>query len=204
MPTPTKTRPAARKTAATKAPAKKVPAKKVPAKKATTSAAKATATKPTRKAPAKATTKAPAKRVPTKKAAAVSTDTVETTARAKGLHGFYKGTDSALIAEAMLEGGVDRKDVNQKAIALVTATNGIETREGGIKNVPSLGSGVLRRLGELGFTVESTWKLVPPPEIAEALAAEQAEAAAAAKAAATKAKRAATLAERRAAKGTAK
>lgn len=80
--------------------------------------------------------------------------------------GFVKGGDSSIIAHALVEGGFDRKDVNDKIVAEIEKTNGIETRGGGTKNVPSLVSGILSRLEEKGYTVESEWRLVPPADVA--------------------------------------
>ena len=76
-------------------------------------------------------------------------------------HGFVDGSDSALMVELMLEGGFDRREVNDKIAEQLEDTT---TRAGNQKNIPSLISGLLARLEERGYTVESHWRLVPPDE----------------------------------------
>lgn len=74
-------------------------------------------------------------------------------------HGFRVGTDSSIIAAELLEGGYDRDDINDRVAELLPETT---TRSGNDKQVPSLVSGILKRLQERGYTVESSWQLVPP------------------------------------------
>lgn len=77
-------------------------------------------------------------------------------------NGFIPGTDSALIAKAMVKGASSRVEVNELAEKAIENKNGLLTRSGKPKNVPSLGSALLARLLERGYTVESHWALVPP------------------------------------------
>jgi hypothetical protein len=71
------------------------------------------------------------------------------------------GTDSAYIAQAFLEGGFDRNDVNAKAEALISENNGLKNRNGGDKYIPSIASSILSRMLETGkYKIEATWKLV--------------------------------------------
>lgn len=109
-------------------------------------------------APTKAvkTTKQVAKK-PQKKAAPASVPT-QRTGREYDEHGFVIGSDSSRIASIMLEGGESRSEINEK---IATALAG-PTRYGNDKNVSSLVSGLLGRLKEKGYTVESSWRLVPP------------------------------------------
>lgn len=73
-------------------------------------------------------------------------------------HGFRIGSESATIVEILLAGGKDRQDINQQVAEAIN----IHTRNGRIKNIPSLISGLLHRLEERGYEVESTWRVVPP------------------------------------------
>ena len=73
-------------------------------------------------------------------------------------HGFRNGSDSATIVDILVAGGLDRQDINDKVAAAI----GTETRTGRTKNIPSLISGLLARLEERGYTVESSWRVVPP------------------------------------------
>lgn len=152
VPKPTSVKPRPKKTATrtTKPAAPSTPAKADGAR-ATKKAAPATKTA-SKRAAAKKTTKAPAKE--------------RAYTRELNLHGFVPGSDTAHIVDALLEGGADRHDVTAKAIDRIEKTNGIETRGGNTKNVPSLISGLLTRLEAKGYTVESTWRLVPPADVA--------------------------------------
>lgn len=150
--TSAKRRPPAKKAAPSKASsktgAKNKPrtAAKPPVKKA---AAKKTA--PARKGPVK-------KSAPARKAPAKSTGTRGGFKRELDEHGFVPGTDSAHIAAALLAGGTDRNQINEKVLKKIGGT----TRTGSDKNIPALVSGVLNRLLEQGYKVESSWVLVAP------------------------------------------
>lgn len=78
--------------------------------------------------------------------------------RGMNSHGFRNGSDSATIVDILVAGGLDRQDINDKVAAAI----GTETRTGRTKNIPSLISGLLARLEERGYTVESSWRVVPP------------------------------------------
>jgi hypothetical protein len=73
-------------------------------------------------------------------------------------HGFRNNSDSAKIVDIMVAGGLDRQDINEKVASAITT----ETRNGQRKNIPSLVSGLLARLEQKGYVVESSWKLIPP------------------------------------------
>ena len=75
-------------------------------------------------------------------------------------HGFRNGSDSAKIVDIMVEGGLDRQDINDKVAAVIDPN----TRSGRQKNIPSLISGLLARLDERGYKIESSWRLIPPSE----------------------------------------
>lgn len=134
--------PAKKKAEAKTAPPTKTDAKKAPAKKKV----------------AKSTAKAPAKKAAAKKTTTPKTATKRGPVREVNEHGFVPGTDSAKIADILLAGGKDRNDVNTK----VEKAIGSETRNGTKKNVPALVSGVLNRLIEQGYKVDSSWVLNAP------------------------------------------
>ena len=73
-------------------------------------------------------------------------------------HGFRVGTDSAIIVDILVAGGLDRQDINEKVAAAINT----KTRNGRSKNIPSLISGLLARLEERGYYIESSWRVVPP------------------------------------------
>lgn len=75
-------------------------------------------------------------------------------------HGFRNGSDSATIVDLMVAGGLDRQDINDKVAAAIN----LNTRSGRQKNIPSLISGLLARLDERGYKIESSWKLIPPSD----------------------------------------
>lgn len=76
--------------------------------------------------------------------------------------GFVAGSDSAIIAQTLVDGGFDRRDVNERAAKAIEAANGLTNRNGGEKYVPSAVSGVLSQMLKTGdWKIESSWKLVP-------------------------------------------
>lgn len=75
-------------------------------------------------------------------------------------HGFRNGSDSAIIVDLLVAGGLDRQDINDKVAELINP----QTKSGRQKNIPSLISGLLARLEERGYRIESSWRLVPPSE----------------------------------------
>ena len=78
--------------------------------------------------------------------------------RGMNTHGFRNGSDSATIVDILVAGGLDRQDINDKVAVAI----GTETRTGRTKNIPSLISGLLARLEERGYSVESSWRVIPP------------------------------------------
>lgn len=101
------------------------------------------------------------------------------------VHGFYDGTDSAIIADALVEGGESRAEVVANATETIAKTSGLATRNGTDKAVASMTSGILNALLAKGYVIEQSYRLVPPADVA----AEMKKAAAAEKrAAARKAK----------------
>lgn len=87
------------------------------------------------------------------------------TPRELNVHGFTPGGDSALIVDALIAGGASRKEVNENASAVIEKTSGLQTRSGGTKNIPSLTSAILARLQDRGYTIEESWRVVPPAEV---------------------------------------
>lgn len=75
-------------------------------------------------------------------------------------HGFRVGSDSAIIVDLLVAGGVDRQDINEKVAEAINPM----TRSGRQKNIPSLISGLLARLEQRGYHIESSWRLVPPAD----------------------------------------
>ena len=138
------------------------PASSKGAKSVKTTTAKATTSKATTKSAPKKTTKAPApkKSASTRKApvkAAPEPKVVEYTPE-----GFEVGTDIALIAAALTQGGIDRAEVNQNAIDAVAKHNGLKTRTGRDKYIPSQVSAILTRMLNTGeWQIEASWQLVP-------------------------------------------
>lgn len=113
-----------------------------------------------------------ARRVVKGKTAPTTADVAEgtgtTTGRTLNEYGFVENTDSALIAEALIAGGVDRNDVNRLAEESIGAVNGTANRNGGEKYVPSMVSAILNKMLATGrYEVVSTWKLVKKEETQE-------------------------------------
>jgi hypothetical protein len=78
--------------------------------------------------------------------------------KAMTAHGFREGSDSAIIVDILVAGGLDRQEINDKIAAAINT----QTRSGRSKNIPSLVSGLLSRLEQRGYTVESSWRVIPP------------------------------------------
>ena len=153
--------------------------KKAPAKKARPAAKKkaaATVAAEPVKVPKKATKKAAAKKAATKKTAAKGTaKSARGFRRELNVHGFVPGSDSALIVDALIDGGKDRHDATAKAVKKIEKSSGMSTRGGGQKNVPSLISGLMARLTERGYKIESEWRLKPPASVTKKMEAEAAK-----------------------------
>jgi hypothetical protein len=168
---PVKKTAAAKKAAAKKTTAKKTaaPAKRGPGR------PKGSKNKTTNTAPAKKST---AKRGPgrppgtknkttaAKKTSAKNVKNVNKPASKRGgFHreinpdtGFVVGTDSDLIAQALLEGGESRKEIVER----MENTLELETRTGTEKSIGNMVSGVLNKMLAAGFTIESSFVVVPP------------------------------------------
>lgn len=146
-------------------------------------------------APAKKAKRAPAKKAPAKKAAAkpakksaarkpkTKSSDGRYLPRDMNEHGFVKGSDSEKIVNILLEGGTDRLDINEKVLKAI----GGKTSGGKAPNVSSLVANLVSRLKAKGYTVESSWRLVPATSASKA-AATRAKNKAATKAGTTKAK----------------
>lgn len=146
-PASTKSKPAASK-ASTTTKSKNTTVKKPAAKSKTTKAA------PAKAAPVKAETETPK------------------VARDFDVFGFVVGSDSSIIAHTLIEGVTEggREGMAELVRERIEAANGLQTRNGTEKYIPSLVSGVLLKLRKQGFTEESSFKVVPPAELAQAVA----------------------------------
>jgi hypothetical protein len=131
--------------------AKKI--KKVTPVKKTVVKRKETAT-PSASSPKKTAPKKAVKAAPKPKVAEVTSSA----GREFDAHGFVVGSDSSKIVAELLAGGSGRSEVSARIESIL----GGATRYGNDKNVSSLVSGLLGRLKERGYTVEQTWRLVPP------------------------------------------
>jgi outer membrane biosynthesis protein TonB len=148
---------------------KATPAKKAapaPAKKATPAAKKTAAPRTAKKA---APAPAPVKRTATKRTAAATRTAPKdliTTRIGPGTddYGFLLGSDSSIAAQALVAGGADRSDINRKVEAVLSAKggSGLKTRSGKDKVVSTVVGNVAMKMLDAGYTVASTWRLVPP------------------------------------------
>ena len=76
--------------------------------------------------------------------------------------GFQVGSDSAIIASTLTEGATTRSEINELAIERIEAANGLVTRTGKDKYVPSMVSAILSRMLATGnYEVYASWQLVP-------------------------------------------
>lgn len=78
--------------------------------------------------------------------------------KAMTVHGFREGSDSAIIVAILVQGGLDRQEINEKIAASINPV----TRSGRAKNIPSLVSGLLSRLESRGYLIDSHWRVVAP------------------------------------------
>jgi hypothetical protein len=125
---------------------KVTPVKKTVVKKKETATPSASSKKT---APKKATKAAPKPKV---------AEVTNSAGREFDAHGFVVGSDSSKIVAELLAGGSGRGEVSARIESILNGS----TRYGNDKNVSSLISGLLTRLKERGYTVEQTWRLVPP------------------------------------------
>lgn len=127
-------------------------------------ATKASAAKPAAKAKAPATKSAPKGKG---KAAKVEVKSANVgLPREFDVHGFLVGSDSQIIANALTEGGETKTQIIREAAEKIEKENGLVTRNGTEKAISSLASSVLRTLQDKGYTVEASYKVVPPAEVA--------------------------------------
>lgn len=146
-----KTAAAKKKTTAAKSKGKTAPAKKSTAKKSPATKSKTTAK-----------SKAPAKKTSAKKNVK---DVKKPAGKRGGFHreineetGFVVGTDQDTIALALLEGGESRADIAERLSKKIDT----ETRNGTEKQITNMISGVLNKMLARGFTVESSYVVLPP------------------------------------------
>lgn len=119
------------------------------------------------------TVKKPAAKSKTTKAAPAKAETeTPKVARDFDVFGFVVGSDSSIIAHTLVEGVTEggREGMVELVRERIEAANGLQTRNGTEKYIPSLVSGVLLKLRKQGFTEESSFKVVPPAELAQAVA----------------------------------
>lgn len=74
---------------------------------------------------------------------------------------FQEGTDMFTAFEEMQKGGTSRTDVSRRLAELWRET---KTRNGNDKPVSTIMNHVSRRAKANGWTIEQTWKLVPPAD----------------------------------------
>lgn len=72
--------------------------------------------------------------------------------------GFVVGTDQDAIANALLEGGESRAAIVERLESELDS----ETRNGTPKQITNMVSGVLNKMLDRGFIVESNFQLLPP------------------------------------------
>jgi hypothetical protein len=72
--------------------------------------------------------------------------------------GFAEGSDQDVIATALLEGGESRSAIVENVESQVD----LETRNGTDKQITNMVSGVLAKMKDRGFIVESSFVLLPP------------------------------------------
>ena len=137
----------------------------------TATAKKSTARKPAAK---KTASKAPAKKK--------TTNVKKPASNRGGLNrelnedtGFVVGTDQDAIALALLEGGESRAAIVERLESELDA----ETRNGTPKQITNMVSGVLNKMLDRGFIVESNFQLLPPTPASKRAASRARNAAAA-------------------------
>lgn len=136
-------------------------------------------------APRTRTKKAAVSKAPAKAKAKAGISKVKTTNKSgesrygheKNALGFVSGSDSAIIAAALVEGGASRSDIAEAAEAQIKTSSGLKTRNGTDKDVNGLVAGVLRRMVADGFEVKQSFIVVPPAEKKAAISAEKRKAA---------------------------
>lgn len=136
---------------------KPTPRKRSTAAKEKTKAKTTTARKKATTAKTKSTTRSKATKKAAPKASTYEPHPIEYTPE-----GFQVGSDSAIIATTLVNGATTRGEINELAIAEIEATNGLQTRSGKDKYVPSMVSSILSRMLATGeYEVHASWQLVP-------------------------------------------
>jgi len=74
--------------------------------------------------------------------------------------GFVIGTDQHLIAQELMEGGETRAKIIERIRDEEIVEP--ETRSGNEKAIPNVVANVVTKMLDRGFTVEASWRLVPP------------------------------------------
>ena len=111
---------------------------------------------------AKSGTKTDTRKTTATKKAATTKRTPPADARERGPHGFAIGTDAAIIAESLIEGGLSRDECNKRATERIGKSSGLTTRGGKPKYIPSMAATIINDLVNSGkYTVESSYRLVP-------------------------------------------
>lgn len=133
-------------------------------------------------APAKKTA---AKKGPAKKAAPAkkkTTNVKKPAGKRGGLNrelndetGFVVGTDQDAIATALLEGGESRASIIERLESELDT----ETRNGTPKQITNMVSGVLNKMLDRGYLIESSFQLLPPTPASKRAASRARNAAAA-------------------------
>lgn len=136
--------------------------KKPIAKKPTAKKTNASSTKTTSTANKPSTARTTAKKSAPAKKAATTTRKPPVDTRERGPHGFAVGTDSAIIAESLIEGGASRDECNDRAVSQIEKTSGLTTRGGQPKYIPSMSATIIKHLVNSGlYEIESSFRLVP-------------------------------------------
>lgn len=117
--------------------------------------------------PAKRTkTTAPSKAPVAKKKAITKNPTTPKVVRQsradKDEFGITVGSDQSVILAEMVKGGADKHDVIERCVKMF---EGQKTSGGKPKPVSTVVNQLLVAFKERGFTVESTWRFVPPAEL---------------------------------------
>jgi hypothetical protein len=72
--------------------------------------------------------------------------------------GFTPGSDSHVIATELMKGGDNRTDVIQRLRGILSA----QARSGNPKNVANQVAATWRKMQEMGFTTEESYRAIPP------------------------------------------
>ena len=73
-------------------------------------------------------------------------------------HGYRQGSNSSIAVNEMLKGGSTRQEVADR----IAEACGGTTRNGTPINGSGMMTTLIKELADKGYTVETTWTLVPP------------------------------------------